>query len=35
MINVNELTDYGFIQFNIKDVDENLYNEPIEMESEI
>ena len=27
MINISELTDYGFTQFNIKDVDENLYNQ--------
>ena len=27
MINFAELTEYGFTQFNIKDVDENLYNQ--------
>ena len=27
MINVEELKNYGFTQFNIKNVDENLYNQ--------
>lgn len=27
MIDTNQLTNYGFTQFNIKDIDENLYNE--------
>ena len=31
MINTKQLTEYGFTQFNIKDVDENLYNELSEL----
>lgn len=31
MIDTNQLTNYGFTQFNIKDVDENLYNELSEL----
>ena len=31
MIDVNQLTDYGFTQFNIKDVDETLYNQLSEL----